>query len=324
YLGSPNLNNTAHKTIKELIVENEDFILLKEALILTDLLNLLDEEGPYTVFAPANETFIGLLGYFNKDFSNLENLTGEAEIALLREVLLYHVLGSRLQSNEFVLGSIPTLSGSNTLAMVNQDDEGDQFSLVDALHLEANFDVKDIQAKNGIIHTIDRILIPESAIEKLENQIAIAVEMAMIDTGDLKIALDLFKMVQNDLDLQELAKNEFTFFLPSDQAFLNLFNDLGIDAVAGFNNEAGSQLLAKILGYHLIENKRLKLSQLATGQKFTTAQGEDLEVAISSDIALIDKSGMPSRIILTNQEVFKGIIHVVDKVLLPTEVLDSL
>jgi len=136
FFGNPNPTNTAQKTIKELVMESDDFSFLKEALTITGLLDTLGEEGPFTVFAPSNQSLIGLLGLLGDGFSSLEDFTTQEDTDLLKEVLLYHVLGEELGSNNFNSGNLNTLSGDNVLQIIGED--GD-YSLIDGLGLEANF-----------------------------------------------------------------------------------------------------------------------------------------------------------------------------------------
>ena len=182
-------------------------------------MDTLNQEGSFTVFAPTNETLLVLLGYLGDEFSSLEDFTGEEEVDILREILLYHVLGQRLSTNDFVLGSLSTLSGDNELRLVSKDDQDGEFSLADGLEMYANFGITDIQAKNGIVHIIDRILIPESIVKKFENEIISAFENAMLNIGELNMALDLLGLLQDELKIKTLMDKEFTFFLPSDEAF---------------------------------------------------------------------------------------------------------
>ncbi len=321
FLGTVNPLGTGQKTIKELIVENEEFTFLREALAITGLLDTLGEDGPFTVFAPNNNTLVGLLGLLGDEFSSLEDFASEEEISLLRDILLYHVLGEKLNSDDFVLGSLNTLSGSNTLQVIS---EQGNFALVDALFLEANFGVTDIPAKNGVIHTIDRILIPVSVTNAIENVVALAFERAMISTGDLNTALEFFRMVQNRMNLQALAEKEFTFFFPSDQAFLELFNQIGPDRVRNLSDEEGLELLKTILSYHCVENVALKAEDFTDQQLLDTFQGEQLNVSVAQDIFILDKTGETSKVIMADQEVLNGYIHVVDKILIPEEVVEEL
>lgn len=321
FLGNPDPTNTDEKTIKELILETEDFTFLKEALTLTGLLDTLGEDGPFTVFAPRNDALLGLLGLLGDEFTGLEDFSGPDEIALLRDILLYHVLGENLGSNNFFEGQLNTLSGNNTLDLVGEEDD---FVLVDALQLEAKFTTTDIPAKNGTIHTIDRILIPESIVSLVENTVYLAFERAMLNTGDLNTALEFFKRIQDRMNLEALAEKEFTFFFPSDQAFIDLFNQIGMDRIEEFNSQEGLELLKVILSYHCVENVALKAMDFTNGQSLDTFQGETLQIKVDQGVYVLDKTGAPSKVILSDQDILNGYIHVVDKILLPQEIIMEL
>lgn len=321
FLGNPDPINTAGKTIKELILETDEFTFLKEALTLTGLLDTLDEDGPFTLFAPQNDSLLGLLGLLGDEFTSLADFTGPEEIALLKEILQYHVLGGSLGSNNFFEGQLNTLSGDNMLRLVGE--EGD-FVVVDALEREAQFITTDIPAKNGVIHTIDRILIPESMISLVEDAVYLAFERAMLDTGDLNTALAFFQRIQDRMNLEALAEKEFTFFFPSDAAFVDLFNQIGIDRIEEFNSEEGLELLKVILAYHCVEDVALTETEFFDGQILDTFMGEKLGIRLGQGVYVLDKTGVPSKVVLSDQEVLNGYIHVVDKILLPEAVLAQL
>lgn len=321
FLGNPDPTNTDEKTIKELILETEDFTFLKEALTLTGLLETLGEDGPFTVFAPRNDALLGLLGLLGDEFTSLEDFAGSHEIALLRDILLYHVLGENLGSNNFFEGQLNTLSDGNTLRLAGDDDD---FVLVDALQLESKFTATDIPAKNGVIHTVDRVLIPQSIVDLVESTVYLAFERAMLETGDLNTALEFFKRIQDRMNLETLAEKEFTFFFPSDQAFIDLFNQIGIDRIEGLHSQEGLELLKIILSYHCVENVALEAMDFADGQSLDTFQGETLQVKVDQGVYVLDKTGVPSKVIVSDQEILNGYIHVVDKILLPEEIITEL
>lgn len=313
----------ANSTIKELVETTEEFSFLREALSLTGLLDTLGEDGPFTVFAPDNDTLVGLFGLLGSQFSSLQDFVTEEDISLLRDILAYHILGEQLNSADLASkDSLNTLSGSNTIEVVNSEETS---VLSDALVANVNFILTDIPAENGIIHTVDRILIPESVISHIENQVALAFESVMLSAGDLTTVLELFRIVQNRMDLENLADKEFTFFFPSDQAFIDLFDDIGLAKFEQITDEEeGIEILKTILSYHCVEVAALKASDFEDQQSLATFQGEELEVLLNEDVFIIDKTALPSKIIQADLGVLNGNIHVVDKVLLPQEIIDEL
>ncbi|WP_171037045.1 fasciclin domain-containing protein [Maribacter algarum] len=322
FLNTLNPPNTVEKTIKELIEENEEFAFLKKALVLTGLLDTLGEDGPFTIFAPSNNTLTGLLSALGIEFESLDDFNTEEEIDLLRDILLYHVVPGTLESKDFRIGPLVTLSDENSISI---DENEDEYVLIDATTLSSEFLTTDIPAQNGIVHVIDRVLIPESLVNQVANSVSLAFERVMENAGELNTALEFFRLVQDRMNLEVLSEKEFTFFFPSDQAFVDLFNEIGYDKIQEFNNsEQGLEIVKIILSYHCVENQTLKSEDFRNGQVLNTFQGDELGILLETDIFVIDKTAKQSKLIYEDLEVLNGFIHVIDKVLLPQEVLDSL
>ncbi|MDT0607435.1 fasciclin domain-containing protein [Croceitalea rosinachiae] len=314
------LNEVQGKTIAELVEETEGFTFLKEALELTGLLETLDSEGPFTVFAPTDDALSGLLAVFGSQFTSIQDFTSEEEIALLRQVLLYHVLPGTTTSSDLSVATINTLSGDNTLDVVTTESG---FGLVDVLQVPAAIEITDIPAKNGVIHTIDRVLLPQSVIETIAMDINETLIDVIAAVEDSEFVQDLFVLLEEEFN--DAIQQEFTFFLPTNNAFLDLFASLdGYDSLADFNTVQDLELLTTILSYHLIERSTLTSNVLMDGQSAGTFQGESVSVSLSNGVSIVDKTGHPANVTTADVEVLKGVIHFIDKVLLPQEVLDAL
>jgi len=105
----------------------------------------LNGSGPFTVFAPTNAAFSDLLASLGK--SSLDELTPEA----LTPILLYHVVAGNNVSSGLKTGSVPTIQGSNI-----------SVSLGSGVMLNGNTDVivADVQGSNGVVHDINKVLLP--------------------------------------------------------------------------------------------------------------------------------------------------------------------
>ena len=125
-------------------VATEGFSTLVAALTAAGLVETLQGEGPFTVFAPNDAAFAAL------PEGLLEKLLLPENIAVVTSILTYHVVGAKVLSTEVVAGDAASVEGSNlTLAtdmgvMVN-----------DATVIQA-----DVEASNGVIHVIDKVLVP--------------------------------------------------------------------------------------------------------------------------------------------------------------------
>jgi uncharacterized surface protein with fasciclin (FAS1) repeats len=109
------------------------------------LARTLKRDGPFTVFAPTDRAFSKVPD------ETLEQLAQDRE--QLRAVLLYHVLGKKVRSGKLVKrDSVETLNGQSLHVRV----DGQRVFVKDARVTQA-----DVGAKNGVIHVINKVLIPE-------------------------------------------------------------------------------------------------------------------------------------------------------------------
>ncbi|MEN1784873.1 MAG: fasciclin domain-containing protein [Bacteroidota bacterium] len=308
-------------TIKELVQNSEELNFLEEALRLTGLLDTLGEDGPFTVLAPANGTLTFLFGLLGNSVNSLDDFDLEFEIAILRDVLKYHVIPGRITSNDLAVGRVETLLG-DTIEILQGPDG---FLLKDATDLIVNITVTDIPASNGVIHVVDRVLIPNTVIATIVEETTGNFErlIALLEGNEALIAA----LLMAGDDIQEALDNSapFTFFLPTNQAFLNVFDALdGIDSLLDFDTVAELELLATILSYHLVPDIRARSGDLSDGQIVETFQGETLAISLTNGVAVVDATGIPAQVTAADQGLLNGVVHFIDKVLLPQEVLDQL
>ena len=125
-------------------VATEGFSTLVAALTAAGLVETLQGEGPFTVFAPNDAAFAAL------PEGLLEKLLLPENIAVLTSILTYQVVGAKVLSTEVVAGDAASVEGSN-LALAT--DMGVMVN--DATVIQA-----DVEASNGVIHVIDKVLVP--------------------------------------------------------------------------------------------------------------------------------------------------------------------
>ena len=140
------------KNIVELAQATPDLSILVEAVVAAGLVATLSGAGPFTVFAPTNAAFASLLGELG--------VTKEALLAdktLLTAVLTYHVLGSKVESSQIPLGAaIKTVQGAN----LTINSAGMGLAITDGRGRKANIVTANIQASNGGVHLIDKVILP--------------------------------------------------------------------------------------------------------------------------------------------------------------------
>ena len=106
----------------------------------------LSSEGPYTVFAHTNEAFMNLFGKLG--VRGINDLTSEQ----LKPILMYHVVSGKIMSSDLSNSSVSTLSDGKKIKI----DISNGVKINDS-----NVTAADISGKNGVIHVIDKVLIPE-------------------------------------------------------------------------------------------------------------------------------------------------------------------
>ncbi|MEZ5076747.1 MAG: fasciclin domain-containing protein [Solirubrobacterales bacterium] len=131
--------------IVEVAAETPDLSTLVEAVTAAELVETLEEPGPYTVFAPTNAAFEALGG-------TLETLLEPANQEELAAVLTYHVVPGELTAADLSDGeTLETVQGDSLEVKVT-----DAGVTVDGAAVTAT----DVEASNGIVHVIDEVLIP--------------------------------------------------------------------------------------------------------------------------------------------------------------------
>ncbi|MEQ8421637.1 MAG: fasciclin domain-containing protein, partial [Arenibacter algicola] len=117
----------------------------------------------------------------------------------------------------------------------------------------------------------------------------------------------------------------FTVFAPTNGAFTALLASLdGFDSLSDFDTPEKREILAAILKYHVVVGAAATSSSLSNGQEFTTLQGEKITVRIDGDVYIQDPTETDAKVGPADVMASNGIIHVIDKVLIPQEVLDAL
>jgi uncharacterized surface protein with fasciclin (FAS1) repeats len=104
----------------------------------------------------------------------------------------------------------------------------------------------------------------------------------------------------------------FTFFAPTNYAFQILFAELGVSTI----NDIPAAALESILAYHIV-NGTLLAASLTEGQIITTLQGGTITVQLSGGATLLDGAGRVVPIIAVDISATNGVIHIIDKVLIP-------
>ncbi len=280
------------KNIVDIVVDSDDFSMLEAAVVRAGLVETLSSDGPFTVFAPDNDAFRAA------GFADEAAVTA-APVETLRSILLYHVLDS-----EVVASAIP--SGSNT--EIETVGEEDIFVTKNSAGVYINGSMvsqADIMAKNGVIHAIDKVLMPPmgDVVETLAGNS----DFSLLVTAVIRAS-------EGSVNVKEALESDgpLSVFAPTNQAFINAgFADA--EAIRSADPDA----LTTILTYHVVAGQVFS-NGLSNGMSAETLNGGDVVFDLTSGAAVKGESNTTaSKIIGADMVVENGVIHVIDKVLLP-------
>ncbi len=152
---------------------------------------------------------------------------------------------------------------------------------------------------------------------------------AAIATADLSSLVSALQKADesadNDLVSALSGNGPFTVFAPTNAAFADLFAQLdGFDSLDDFNSQELQNLLATILTYHVIPGTGALSSDLSDGQTLTTLQGGTLDVSTQGGVFIGDATDVDAEVTTANVETTNGVVHIINKVLLPQPILDEL
>ena len=287
--------DTASTDLVALAQSDPNLSILVEAVISADLVNTLKGSGPFTVFAPVNAAFAALLGELGLTKAQLL-----ADKALLTQVLTYHVLAGKVERAQIPAGkAITTVQGG----IFKIDTAGDAATITDGRNRTGGILAADRQATNGVLHTIDRVLLPA-------NKTLLQTAQALPQFSILVEAV-LAANLQDALS----ATGPLTVFAPTNDAFAQLVAQLNLSKEALL---ASGPLLTDILKYHVVPGRVLK-ADVTVDSPITTLEGSSFTV--SSGLVITDQLLRSSRITATDVLASNGAIHVVDAVLLHRPVL---
>jgi uncharacterized surface protein with fasciclin (FAS1) repeats len=302
--GSDNSDNIANpNNIVDLAKATPDLSILVEALVAAGLVGALSGPGPLTVFAPTNSAFAALLTELGVTKAALL-----ADKPLLTAVLSYHVLGAKVNKSAIPLGKAidPILTGTKDIFKI--DVVGANVVITDGRNRKSNITKTDIEASNGIVHLIDKVILPANK-DIVETALASNPEFTTL-VAALKQAglVDALK-----------GAGPFTVFAPTNAAFDALRQELAGVGNAPITVAAllANLKLGDILKYHVLTSRVLK-AEVPVGVAVATLAGTAETISISSGFIITDKKGRTSNITGTDILNTNGVIHVIDKVILPS------
>lgn len=260
--------------------------------ILTTLLSSEDK----TLFAPTNDAFAAA------------GITELPARETLDAVLTYHVIGGRVEAGDIADGSSSATTLGGEIFLSNNGANG--------IFINGNTQVTgaDLQGSNGVVHVINRTLLPPS-----QSIADIAIALSQEDTPEFTQLVAALSKVP---DLLAAAQNDgnLTVFAPTDAAFQALYDAVQVADLEELEAAIGTDKLAEVLQHHIVA-ERVFSTDLSSGAVPTLNQELTIDVV---ELSITDANGSdPANLIPSSLNILatNGVIHVVDKVLIPTGIL---
>lgn len=285
-------------SIATLAAANSNFSSLVAALGAASLVGTVDTGGPFTVLAPDNAAFTTFL-----DGAAL----GDIPVATLTQVLLNHVLdGVTLASDLTTAGAgytntLATGAGGNDMSIYYDTSSGVSFNGV------SNVAAADVIAENGVIHAVDAVIgLPTVVTFALADANFSTLVAALTDS---RLTTD-FVSILSTADGTDPAP--FTVFAPTNDAFTSLLTELNASGLGDIDEPT----LNATLTYHVVGGLNVQDSALTDNFTVPTLGG-NITANVTGGATLTDANGRISNIIATNVQAANGVIHAIDKVILP-------
>lgn len=283
-VSSASTNFSAPSNLVETAVAAGSFDTLVAAVKAAGLVETLSGPGPFTVFAPTDDAFAKLPA------GTVETLLKPENKDQLVGILTYHVVAGRVPASAVVgLRGATTVNGQRLNIAT-----GDSGVTVDS----ANVVTTDIRCSNGIIHVVDSVLLPETK--------------TIVDVASSAGSFGTLLAAANAAGLVSTLSGDgpLTVFAPTDEAF----SALPKGTVASLLEPANVNKLAEILKYHVVAGRVYSEDALALPSASTVA-GPFIAITVTDGGANINGA----RLLQTDIDASNGVIHVIDRVLLPSD-----
>jgi uncharacterized surface protein with fasciclin (FAS1) repeats len=257
-----------------------------------------------TVFAPTDAAFNALATTLG--FASASAMVTSLDGPRLAKILQYHVLPTKKLAADLVSAGAtsaqPTLysfEGAATTLAVNT---AAGVKITDEVLTQATVTTADVAASNGVIHVIDKVLVPPGVLD--------VVQMAKLNPA---FSVLVEAVVAANLATTLSSAGPFTVFAPTNDAFTAALGELNLSKA----QLLASPGLADILKYHVVAGnvRAAAVAALPKPAAVTTVQGTAFTVGTT--LAITDGRARTANLVATDVIASNGVIHVIDKVLLP-------
>lgn len=290
-------NMMTEKTTYELVSSDSNLSSLKAAIDKAGLSATLNQSGTFTLFAPTNAAFATFLqanGYASLN---------DVPTAALKTLLMNHVLNSEVKAAAISTGYVSTLamgsaSSTRPISMFINTNGGVKINGV------SNVVATDIDANNGVIHKVDAVIGLPTIVTHATANPQFTSLVSALTRSDMPDFVGI---------LSGTANSPFTVFAPTNTAFSSLLTEIGAANLAAIPKTT----LENTLKYHVVTGANVGSNNLTNNMMVPTFQGGSFKITTTGGAKITDNNNRVSNIIVTDVQCSNGIIHAIDKVLLP-------
>ena len=294
----------APKSIVDIVTGDRNFSRLAQAVTRANLTGALGGAA-LTVFAPSNAAFAA---------AGLDSATiAKTDPAALSAILRYHVLGSAVRSSDLQTGINRETATLNGAAYVSKFDFGTPAVAVNGVRAT----LLDVAATNGVVHVVDNLLMPPtgSIMDVVRSNPNFTFLLAAVTRANLATALS--------------GAGPLTVFAPSNDAFISTTPFKTLAQI----NAADPAALAAILTYHVTPGRVFTTnfvpeaypvsggivvsSDAKKPGKIPTLSGKTINISGDLKLTGLGNGTDASTVTRANMLVSNGVIHIIDRVLLP-------
>lgn len=278
-----------------IVASNPDFSILAEAATRADLLGVLGGDSDLTVFAPTNDAFDAFLT------ANGFGSINDVPVDVLTQVLLNHVVTGNVLSTDLATGYVKTNATESTTS--NFIDLYVDLSNGVSLNGQSQVTTADVGARNGTIHIVDSVIALPTVVTFATTNPVFNTLVAALTRSDLT----------TDFVGTLSGNGPFTVFAPTNDAFSDLLTELNLSSLADI--EVGT--LDSVLKYHVVNGSNVLSSALSDDMDVTTFGGSNFIIDLDNGPEVVDLNNRRTQIIITDVQSANGVVHVVNRVLLP-------
>jgi len=255
---------------------------------------LTDPNAQLTVFAPTDAAFNALAARLG--FADATAMVNALPASAVQSILTYHVLPARRASGDLsAAGASQATAYSYAGAPARLSfDFASGVKITDAALTVANVTTANVNASNGVIHVVDKVLVPPGVLN--------IVQMAQANPQFSSL---VSAVVASNLQGTLSGAGPFTVFAPNNAAF------------AAAPQGLSAAQLRTVLTYHVVSGQVLS-SQIPFATPVATVAGQNIVINAGTPPTIRDTTAVPAKIVAVDVRASNGVIHVVDKVLIPT------